>query len=259
MRNLFLNFDLSNAENRIVLALTRDAEMLRLARSAPWELDMHTENAAAIFGKPAADVTKEERQLGKVISHGAQRGMRGATLSERILKATGVFMSNEQCERYIDTYIARYAPLADYFKDVRMCVLRHRALCNTWGRIIRFDYDNLSEGNVFFEAYSFLPQSECGDLLNQWGFLPLYGAMMRAYGRPPNLQLHDSVLASIPPNDIWDVMQFVRRNLGRPRVYYGEALTIPINFSIGRTWAMDVEFDRPPTRSEVEAAVRGLA
>ncbi len=60
--------DLSQAENRVVAYLTRDENMLGIVNSDSG--DIHTENAAKIFNKDPEKVSKQERQLGKRITHG---------------------------------------------------------------------------------------------------------------------------------------------------------------------------------------------
>lgn len=251
---IFLNFDLSQAENRVTLMLTRDAKMIEMARTAPWELDMHSLNAEIIWGERWKEIP-DARHLGKKVSHGAQRGMSARRLSDTILKDLGLFVEELECEKHLTTYMRYYAPLKDYFKDIRLQVVKYRMLCNTWGRILRFTHDNLDDAGVFREAFSFLPQSEVADLLNQWGFKPLYYWLKRE--KPwcrINLQVHDSVLLSCRPSDVWEIRAFVQSRLERPRVYYGNRLTIPVDFSLGSTWATEFEFKKPPTREEFEAA-----
>lgn len=260
---IFLQGDLSQAENRVGLMLTRDPKMIELARTAPWEMDMHAFNAGIVFGTDHMDRLKREspaefkefRQLGKEISHGGQRGMGGQKLSDRIFKRTGRYIPPDVCDKHIASYMRFYAPLKDYFKDIRLQVVKYRALVNSWGRLLRFEHDHLDDDAVFREAFSFLPQSEVADLLNQYGFRPFYAEMMQRYHRPPNLQVHDSLLASVPPEDAYDLAMFLKAQLERPRVYYGNTLTIPVSFSVGSTWDVEVEFAKPFTRDEFEAAV----
>lgn len=255
---IFLGADLSNAENRIVLALTREPSMLALARSKPWELDLHTENVTIIFGTPAAQVTGDERFLGKVVSHGAQRGMGGRTLSDRILKQLGVVLTPEECDRHIAAYMRRYWPVKDYFKDIKLQVLKYKALANTWGRIMRFAYDNFQDDAVFREAYSFLPQSEIIDLMNMWGFKPWSRWLQQHTGKPVVHHGHDSLTACVPAALAYDAALALRATLERPRVYYNNELTIPVVFSLGKTWRMSVEYKQLPSRAEFTAAARAL-
>jgi len=63
----FIGADLSQAENRVVAYVSRDEKMISVVES---EGDIHTNNAAMIFDKDPKDITYEERQLGKRITHG---------------------------------------------------------------------------------------------------------------------------------------------------------------------------------------------
>jgi DNA polymerase I-like protein with 3'-5' exonuclease and polymerase domains len=258
---IFLSGDLSQAENRVVLMLTRDQEMITLARS---DEDMHALNMRIVFGdrhvdelqRIDPDAFKEARTVGKKVSHGAQRGMSAQRLSDTILKDLGVYVPVPECEQHLRSYMRRYAPLEEYFNDLRLQVVKYRALCNSWGRILRFTYDALDDGSAFREAFSFLPQSEIADLLNQWGFKPLYHYLKQHYpGRAHiNMQVHDSLLLSCEPQDAWDIAQVMRRRLERPRCYYGNLLTIPVDFSIGSTWDTEYELKGAVSRKEFEAA-----
>ena len=257
---IFLQADLSQAENRVGLMLTRDPRMIELARTAPWELDMHSFNAGIVFGddhmarmkRENPSEFKELRQLGKAISHGGQRGMGGQKLSDRIFKVTSRYIPPDVCDKHLAAYMRYYAPLKDYFKDIRLQIVKYRALLNSWGRLLRFTYDHLDDDAVFREAYSFLPQSEVADLLNQYGFRPLYAEMMRRYNRPVNLQVHDSLLVSVPAEDAYDVAMFLKDALERPRIYYGAPMTIPVSFSVGSTWDVEYEFAKPFSRAEFD-------
>ena len=258
---VFLNYDLNQVENRICLMLTRDPHMIELARTPSYVLDMHTLNVEIIFGKerlaqlgPAE--RKEYRQIGKKTNHGFQRGMSAPRLSDSILKDMGLFVPVIECARHLDAIRKYYAPVEHvYFKDIRHQVVKYRMLCNTWGRILRFTWDHLDDDGVFREAYSFPLQSEAADLLNQWGFKPLYYWLKK---HKPwchiNLQVHDSITLSCRPTDVWEITKFVRSKLERPRIYYGNALTVPVDFSIGSNWNVEHEWKRPPTQAQMEGA-----
>lgn len=64
---VFLGADLGQAENRVVAYLSEDSKMVSVVEG---EGDIHYNNAAMIFDKPVEEVTYEERQLGKRITHG---------------------------------------------------------------------------------------------------------------------------------------------------------------------------------------------
>lgn len=270
---IFLEADLSQSEGRMVLALTNDRKLVELARTKPWEFDMHVHNAALIFGQTPEELlswkkTRREeyerrRYLGKRAVHGAQRDMHGGRLSQLLLM-DGHVVTPEACDKLISQYHARVPAIKDWFREIRKLVMRDKMLVNSWGRRIDFRYDRLDD-ELFRQAYSFLPQSENADLLNQWGLKPTYYFVKALLNRPPNVQVHDSLLVSVPPAYAWEVAEFIRDNLERPRLYAGNELSIPVEFKLGVNWGADeksgegVGFKRLPSRREFEDVAFALA
>ena len=253
---IFVEADLSQAEDRVVGMLTEHPDLIALARTPPWELDVHRRNAAKIFAIAEADVTKPQRYVGKKAKHASNYGMQGKKLADELLK-DGYVYTEDECQAMIDA--TRHPAILDWHRRVRAQVLAHRCLVNSWGRMRTFEYERLDD-DTYRKAYAWQPQSEIPMLLNQYGFLPL-DRWLAATGRQSviNLQVYDSLLVSCPPAEVWDVLTFVRTALEQPRRYAGRELTIPVGFKLGRTWRGDVEFTRPPARDEVEAAVARLA
>lgn len=264
--DIFLEADLSQAEGRSVLMLTADPEMIRLAQTKPWEFDMHVHNAAIVFETTVdalAQLKKTnkaeyttKRQLGKKTVHGAQRDMKGKRLSDELLK-DGFVVPVSVCDRRLEAYHFQVPAIREnYFKGVRKQLMRNKRLVNTWGRVMDFTFERL-EDNIFREAYSFLPQSEVADLMNQWGLLPVYRYVRDLLKHPPNVQVHDSLLISTPPQHAYDIAKFTADSLERPIVYpCGEPLLIPVEFKLAISWGGDekkgevVEFKRMPSKKE---------
>ena len=247
--------------------LTGDPELVKLARLPSWEWDGHSANAALLFHgddvakfkafqKSDPKQAKLQRDIGKKTSHGAQRDMRGLRMSDTILKDSGLFVSPEACDKYLGIYHRRYPAIrGSYFRDIRRLCMRDKCLVNSWGRCWDIRWDRIDD-ELYRQAYSFLPQSEVADLLNQWGLIPTYYYMTSLYNRPPNVQVHDSLLLSVHAADAYDVALFVKDSLERPRLYAGNKLVIPVEFKIGVNWGADeklhdgFEFKRFPTRDE---------
>lgn len=265
--DIFLEADGSQVEGRVVFMLTGEPEMVALANEKPWDFDMHVHNTAIVFNttvekilelkKTDKDEYTKKRYLGKKSVHGAQRDMHGKKLAGELLK-DGFVMQPIECEKLIETYHQRYPSIrGKYFMGVRRKLMRERKLVNTWGREMSFVHDRLND-DTFREAYSFLPQSECADWMNQWGVLPLWLYCKNVLGHPPNLQCHDSLLISLQPEHAYDVARFLQTSLERPIMYpCGKELVVPVEFKLGIAWGGDekkgeiVEFKKLPSRDDV--------
>jgi len=269
--HIVLEPDLSQAESRIVNMLTRSKRLIERARAQPWENDDHDRAGAVIFHPELRQtaissthymaggaVSKLERYLGKRCRHAGNYGMHGMKLSEELLKE-GYTLTPEECQGYINFIVNDDTPeVLDWQRDVRMTVLRDRALSTTWGYTVSYDGLRLTD-ELYRSAYAMVPQSECTTILNQWGWVPLY-YWIRATKVDTYVmkQHHDSIAISVHPSRAWETWQFVFARLNRPRVYLGKSLTIPVGLKMGRTLAATVEFKRPPTREEFEAAIANL-
>lgn len=251
--HVLLSLDMSQIENRIQLMLTRDPRMIQMARTPPWELDMHGLNAAVVTGKSIADVDEVDRYLGKQTNHAVMRGMGAQTMQELLLKA-GFVRTVPECTENIRRYMNQYAALEDYFRDIRVQIATHRRLASTWGDIITFyKYRGDSfDQDVFGAGYSWPPQVEGSGIINEYGVKPFF------YHIGPHterlvvllLQVHDELLFSLSEQDAHGFSQIMQRELERPRVYYGNAMTVPVGFALGRTWGTMRKWKKLPPKEE---------
>lgn len=260
---LGLDLDLSQAEARIdyllIYMLSQDPAVLDKARLRPDEYDQHTENAAAIFNKAAASVSKEERYLGKKAVHAAFREMHGQKLADELLKEGRTYTA-EACDRLIRAFRKRLGEgyLEELFRWVRGRMLKDRYLENSWGRRLYFAHDRLDD-EAYRRGYSFDPQSEIADLMNQWGFKPM--ARWIATGQVDaciNAQVHDSLFLSVAPHEMYRVAKQLVDWLEQPRTYWGVELSMPCELKIGTTWKGTVEFKRLPSERVLMEAVDSL-
>ena len=116
-------------------------------------------------------------------------------------------------------------------------------------------------GSLQYEA-----QGDVGVMTNQWGLKPLDTYIRARHLRSRiNLNVHDEVVASCPPDEVWEGATFLRDSLERPKVYRSPVtgadveLTIPVEFKLGTTLRPTVEYKRLPERAAFDAAVAGLA
>lgn len=255
---LMVRIDLSQIEDRICKMYCGTPRMVELANAKPWDYDAHTENARLIFRKD--DINKDERYLGKRTTHAAQRGMRGARLSENVSKDTNgeLFLHPKQCDRLIDTYLEAMWEIPQvYFPWVRERVIRDKVLVNSWGRRLDLEYLYVDD-DLLREAFSFYMQSDAADWTNQFGFIPGTWWMMQRYGWPLNAQVHDEVIASVPRAGVWEYVSFMlpqfEQTMEIPKGS-GNMLCVPAEVTVARSWGDQdaVEFKRlPGTQGEFE-------
>ena len=262
--------DLSQAEARIVYLaiykLTGDKDMLNKARLRPTEYDQHTEMAAKIFGfeleqykamkKTDPEQFKLYRYLGKTTVHAAQREQSGKGLSERLAK-DGYFYAINECEGFIRAYRRAVPGLEDYFRDVRRRIMQDHYLLTDWGRILRFDYARLDD-SLYRAGYSFDPQANVADHMNQKGLKPLAAWFEREQCGRINVHAHDALFFSVLPERAWDATKFLIDSLESPFTYHGTSLCMPCEVKVGLSWKGTSSWGQLPEQSTFEEAVYEL-
>jgi hypothetical protein len=275
MTPIFFQFDLSQVEARVELLLAASTpeftgtdvakECVRLATAHPSEFDIHTWSASVALAKSETDIrdTDEhpERFTGKTTMHGFMRGMGAQRLSDTLL-VRGYVVTPEECERRIGRLIARLPAIQDgFFVDVRRQIMRYRGLGTTWGAIWRCDGYRLDD-SLYGTGYSYQPQRETIDLLNQQGLLPLRNAVQNrtlALHAAPKVHIHghDSLTMSIDPRDAFTLMEFIEQSLALHKRHYAAAiLQVPVGYGLGENGKMRYEFKRlPAPKDALDAAM----
>jgi hypothetical protein len=240
-----LEIDLKQAEDKVVKVLSGNAEAITIARDNT--RDVHTEAAAKMFRVAEASVTKDQRYTGKRTRHARNYGM-GPIRLQQILLNDGYVKSKGECEELL-CRASTAEPWVDTWHSITHRILwRKKALCNSWGRQISFGGERVADYEVIKRAYSFIPQSEVGDLLNQQGVIAT-DKYLRQTGMKSriNLQEHDALVLSCPKEELYDVATFILSSLTVPRVYRvrashldsmddGVELSIPADVTISKTW-----------------------
>jgi len=97
--------------------------------------------------------------------------------------------------------------------------------------------------------YAWTPQSEIGDLLNQWGFIVAHQFIEKfSLKSRVNLQVHDEVAISTNLEEGWDLARLLIESLEREREYEGIKLSIPCELAFETRYHQgDVELKQLPT------------
>lgn len=234
---VFVYRDFSQAEARVVAYLSRCEGLIELF-SDP-NRDVHTENAARIFGKPIDQVAPEERYLAKRVVHACNYGMGENRLVQVVnedSKDTGVTLTAAQAKRLIEGYFMLYPEIRETFwREVEHELRYSRTLNTPFGRKRTF-YGRWDD-KLLREAYSYIPQSTVGDL----GAKALVNCYHAVEGVIPGAELllnvHDSILMQCDIQDVERVAEGMERAMAIPITVHGRTFTIATDCKIGRNWA----------------------
>lgn len=192
---IIYELDYSQYENRLVAYRGNIPQMISAFEQ---NLDLHNLTAAFILtlmGKPTdfTTVTKEQRQnFGKVPNHAFNYNLGPyyfALLHEVSLSTAKAIHT---------AYHTAYPNLRNgYWKYVQNTLRSTRTLTNFMGR--KYTFLGKWGDSLLNEAYSYIPQSTCGDAINERGIIFTYYNQDEIF-RPVEIltQIHDSMAIQIP-------------------------------------------------------------
>jgi DNA polymerase-1 len=103
-----ISCDYSQVELRILAHLCQEPGLVDAFRRGE---DVHRATAAEVLGKPAGDVTKEERDRAKAVNFGIIYGISAYGLAEQLE------IDRDEAQQYIDTYLGRYPAVQSFIAD----------------------------------------------------------------------------------------------------------------------------------------------
>jgi DNA polymerase I-like protein with 3'-5' exonuclease and polymerase domains len=106
--------DFSQVELRVAAELSGEERMLTAYRAGR---DLHTETAVLLTGKTPEDITKAERQSGKVANFGLLFGAGAATLRKQAMAQYGVDMDLKEAQAIVSGFRRAYPRLYEWQQD----------------------------------------------------------------------------------------------------------------------------------------------
>jgi DNA polymerase-1 len=203
-----LSADYSQVELRI-LAHVSGEPVLREA-FARGE-DIHTATAAEVLGKDPAALTKDERNVAKMVNFGIIYGISAFGLSENLE------IPREQAQAYIDTYLARFPHVQDFIRRTVEQAERDGYVTTLLGRrrpvpeIRASNRQTRSLGERL--AVNSVMQGTAADVIKV--AMVRIHERLRAEGRGARLvlQVHDELLLELPEPETSAVRELVRAEM----------------------------------------------
>lgn len=252
---LMINFDLSQADWRIVAYLAQDYNMIEALES---KLDIHSRTASMIFNKPENEISSEdgsapqfgngeqsERFWGKKANHSANYNI---SPNEFALQMQ---IPLHQAKTIIGKYLSGYPGIeTTFWESIKNQLSRkesYRTITNLFNRSYIF-LDRWGP-DLFKAAYAYIPQSTVADIINRWGILHIYERQDLFPEFELLAQVHDSLLYQVPIKDnfkkLAGQLKLIKARLETPLEYRAKRFSIPADFEIGFNWGemSEIKFD----------------
>ncbi len=204
---VLLGVDYSQIELRIVAHMAQDEAMLDAFRQG---LDIHAATAAAIYGVPLDEVTKEQRRAAKAINFGLIYGMTpyGLTRSTELTLA--------EAEDFVKAYFEKFPGVKQYLDAMRDTAARQGYVETLLGRRRYFPAlkNNLGRNQKMREereAINAPVQGTAADIM-KLAMIALADALAAA-GLSAHLllQVHDEVILECPEEALAETAQLVQK------------------------------------------------
>jgi DNA polymerase-1 len=223
--------DYSQVELRVLAHISGDPAML--AAFARGE-DIHASTAAAIYGVPIEEVTRDQRRVAKMTNFAISYGVTGYGLSER------TELTPPEAEAFIKTYFETYPKIKEYIDRTReqarddgyvetlLGRRRYFPELSTQSRVHR----NVRDA-AFRMAINAPIQGTAADILKVamdrlWHELQAQGLRSRMI-----LQVHDELVLEVPEEELDRVAPLVKRTMEGA---YKLDAALKVDMKEGRNW-----------------------
>jgi DNA polymerase-1 len=224
-----LSADYSQIELRILAHVSGEP---RLREAFLRGEDIHTATAAEVLGKDPATLTKDERNVAKMINFGIVYGISAFGLSENL------DIPKEQAQEYIDTYLARFPHVQAFIARTIAQATDDGYATSLLGR--RRPVPELRASNRqtrgFGErvAVNFVMQGSNADIIKV--AMVAIHRRLRDEGRASRLvlQVHDELLLEVPETEVSKVRELVREEMTGA---YPLDPPLAVDVGVGDDWA----------------------
>jgi DNA polymerase-1 len=173
--------------------------------------DIHAATAAEVLGKDPAALTKDERNVAKMVNFGIIYGISAFGLSENLE------IPREEAQAYIDAYLARFPHVQDFIERTIEQAARDGYVTTLFGRrrpvpeIRASNRQTRSLGERL--AVNSVMQGTAADIIKK--AMVAIHARLREEGRSARLvlQVHDELLLEVPEPEVVAVKKLVREEM----------------------------------------------
>jgi DNA polymerase-1 len=203
-----LSADYSQVELRILAHVSGEPKLKEAFERGE---DVHTATAAEVLGKDPATLTKDERNVAKMVNFGIIYGISAFGLSENLE------IPREEAQTYIDAYLARFPHVQDFIQRTIEQAARDGYVTTLFGRrrpvpeIRASNRQTRSLGERL--AVNSVMQGTAADVIKK--AMVAIHRRLRDEGRSARLvlQVHDELLLEVPEAEVSAVKDLVRQEM----------------------------------------------
>jgi DNA polymerase-1 len=200
-----ISADYSQVELRILAHVSGEP---KLKESFARGEDIHTTTAAEVLGKDPATLTKDERNVAKMVNFGIIYGISSFGLSENLE------IPRDEAQAYIDAYLARFPHVQDFIQRTIEQAARDGYVTTLFGR--RRPVPEIRASNRQTRALgerlavNSVMQGTAADVIKK--AMVAIHERLRSEGRSTRLvlQVHDELLLEAPDAEVSAAKQLVR-------------------------------------------------
>jgi DNA polymerase-1 len=223
-----ISADYSQVELRILAHVSGEP---RLREAFARNEDIHTATAAEVLGKDPAELTKDERNVAKMVNFGIIYGISAFGLSENLE------IPREEAQEYIDTYLARFPHVQDFIQRTIEQAERDGYVTTLLGR--RRPVPEIRVRNRQTRALgerlavNSVMQGTAADIIKV-AMIRIHDRL-REQGRGARLvlQVHDELLLEAPETETSAVKELVREEMTRA---YPLDPALAVDIGVGDDW-----------------------
>jgi DNA polymerase-1 len=203
-----LSADYSQVELRILAHVSGEPKLGEAFEAGE---DIHAATAAEVLGKERSALTKDERNVAKMVNFGIIYGISSFGLSENLE------ISREEAQAYIDAYLARFPHVQDFIQRTIEQATRDGYVTTLLGRrrpvpeIRASNRQTRSLGERL--AVNSVMQGTAADIIKK--AMAAIHRRLRDEGRSARLvlQVHDELLFEVPDAEVSAVKELVRAEM----------------------------------------------
>ena len=242
----FVEADYSQIELRVAAEISGERTLQRLYLNGE---DVHMAMAMRMTGKPASQITKEERKKAKAVNFGFLYGMGAAKFVSTAWDNYGVKVTLEEAERFRKAFFQQFPMLLRWHAQQRRMVHKYKRVQSPIGRIRHLPDIVSEQRGVMNEAERQAINSPVQAMASDLCLLALVlldrDFRRRGLQARPIGTVHDAINFEIPIDELPIVLPLIKRTMENPPIekLFGYSFSVPIvaDIGVGQSWGNSTE------------------